>query len=316
MTTSTESRTASAPERQRRRHNPITWVQRGGLTTLLFLLPLLIVFGVFSWSPIVQAVIMSFQKTNLVTPPTFVGWDNFVAVFNDPLFWIAVRNTAYFAFLAILIGYPVPLIVAVLMSEVRRFRGLFSVLAYLPVVILPVVSVLLWKIFYDASPTGVFNTILGWFHIPPQPWIQDAATAMPSLVLQATWAGAGGTIIIYLAAMTSVAPELYDAAEVDGASLWGKLWHVTLPQLRGILFITFILQIIATAQVFLQPYLFTGGGPANSTTTILLLIYQYAFTNSLGGAYGQATALSLMLAVFLAVLSIVYFRLTARWSDN
>lgn len=316
MTTSTDVRTTPAPERQKRRHNPITWVQRGGLTTLLFLLPLLIIFGVFSWSPIVQAVIMSFQKTNLVTPPTFVGWDNFVAVFNDPLFWTAVRNTAYFAFLAILIGYPVPLIVAVLMSEVRRFKGLFSVLAYLPVVILPVVSVLLWKIFYDASPTGVFNTILGWFHIPPQPWIQDAATAMPSLVLQATWAGAGGTIIIYLAAMTSVAPELYDAAEVDGASLWAKIWHVTLPQLRGILFITFILQIIATAQVFLQPYLFTGGGPANSTTTILLLIYQYAFTNSLGGAYGQATALSLMLAVFLAVLSIVYFRLTARWSDN
>ncbi len=316
MTTSTDLRATPARERQKRRHNPITWVQRGGLTTLLFLLPLLIIFGVFSWSPIVQAVVMSFQKTNLVTPPTFVGWDNFVAVFNDPLFWIAIRNTAYFAFLAVLIGYPVPLIVAVLMSEVRRFKGLFSVLAYLPVVILPVVSVLLWKIFYDASPTGVFNTILGWFHIPPQPWIQDAATAMPSLVLQATWAGAGGTIIIYLAAMTSVAPELYDAAEVDGASLWGKIWHVTLPQLRGILFITFILQIIATAQVFLQPYLFTGGGPANSTTTILLLIYQYAFTNSLGGAYGQATALSLMLAIFLAVLSIVYFRLTARWSDN
>jgi len=316
MTTSTDVRATPAPERQKRRHNPITWVQRGGLTTLLFLLPLLIIFGVFSWSPIVQAVIMSFQKTNLVTPPIFVGWDNFVAVFNDPLFWTAVRNTAYFAFLAILIGYPVPLVVAVLMSEVRRFKGLFSVLAYLPVVILPVVSVLLWKIFYDAGPTGVFNTILGWFHIPPQPWIQDAATAMPSLVLQATWAGAGGTIIIYLAAMTSVAPELYDAAEVDGASLWAKIWHVTLPQLRGILFITFILQIIATAQVFLQPYLFTGGGPANSTTTILLLIYQYAFTNSLGGAYGEATALSLMLAVFLAVLSIVYFRLTARWSDQ
>jgi multiple sugar transport system permease protein len=139
---------------------------------------------------------------------------------------------------------------------------------------------------------------------------------MPSLVLQATWAGAGSTIIIYLAALIGVSPDLYDAAEVDGASIWGKIWHVTLPQLRGILFITLILQIIATAQVFLQPYLFTGGGPVNSTTTILLLIYQYAFTNSLGGAYGKATALSLMLAVFLAILSIVYFKVTARWSDK
>ncbi len=318
MSVQTTARTTSLEHaaRDRRRHNPITWVQRGGLTTLIFLLPLLLIFGVFSWTPIVEAVVMSFQKTNLVTAPVFVGWDNFVAVFEDPVFWIAVRNTGYFAGLALLFGYPIPLVAAVLMSEVRRMKGLYSVLAYLPVVIPPVVSVLLWKIFYDASPTGVFNTILGWFGIPPQPWIQDAATAMPSLVLEATWAGAGGTIIIYLAALTSVAPDLYDAAEVDGASIWGKIWHVTLPQLRGILFITLILQIIATAQVFLQPFLFTGGGPVDSTMTILLLIYQYAFTQSLGGAYGQATALSLMLAVFLAILSVVYFRLTARWSDN
>jgi multiple sugar transport system permease protein len=316
MTTSAPPRSAPPLRRPVRRHTPVTWVQRGGLTTLLFLLPLLVVFGVFSWSPIVQAVVMSFQKTNLVTPPVFVGWDNFVAVWSDPLFWTAIRNTAFFAFLALLFGYPIPLVAAVVMSEVRRMKGFYSVLAYLPVVIPPVVSVLLWKIFYDASPSGVFNAVLAWFHVPPQPWIQDAASAMPSLVLQATWAGAGSTIIIYLAALIGVSPDLYDAAEVDGASIWGKIWHVTLPQLRGILFITLILQIIATAQVFLQPYLFTGGGPVNSTTTILLLIYQYAFTNSLGGAYGKATALSLMLAVFLAILSIVYFKVTARWSDK
>jgi multiple sugar transport system permease protein len=291
-------------------------VRRGGLSTLVFLLPMLIIFGVFSWTPIVESVVMSFQHTNLVTTPEFVGWANFEAVLADPTFWVAVRNTAYFAVLALIFGYPLPLIAAVLLSETRRMRGVYSVLAYLPVIILPVVAVLLWKVFYDASPNGVFNTILGWFGIPPQPWIQDATTAMPSLVLQATWAGAGATVIIYLAALRSVPPELYDAAEVDGASIWQKVWHVTLPQLRGILFITLILQIIATAQVFLQPFLFTGGGPNNATTTILLLIYQYAFQNSLGGAYGKATALSLMLAVFLAVLSIVYFRITRRWSTE
>jgi multiple sugar transport system permease protein len=315
MTTATP-RLAQELSGRARRRTPITWVRRGGLTTLIFLLPLLIVFGVFSWSPIVQSIVMSFQKTNLVTPAVFVGWDNFAAVFRDPLFWVAARNTGYFAALALLFGYPIPLVAAVIMSEVRARKGIYSVLAYLPVVIPPVVSVLLWKVFYDASPSGVFNTVLGWIGIPPQPWIQDTLTAMPSLVLEATWAGAGSTIIIYLAALRGVSPELYDAAEVDGASIWRKIWHVTMPQLRGILFITLILQIIATAQVFLQPYLFTGGGPVNSTTTILLLIYQYAFTNSLGGAYGQATALSLMLAVFLAILSIVYFRITARWSDT
>jgi multiple sugar transport system permease protein len=308
--------TPRTSERIRVRRTPLTWLRGGGLSNLLFAVPLLVVFGVFSWWPIVQAVVMSFQKTNLVTPALFVGLDNFSRVLGDPLFLTAVRNTGYFALLALLFGYPIPLVVAVLLSEVRRWKGLFSALAYLPVVVPPVVAVLLWKFFYDASPTGVFNVVLGWVGIGPQPWIQSAASAMPSLVLEATWAAAGGTIIIYLAALTGVSPELYDAAEVDGASVWQKIWHVTLPQLRGVLLITLILQIIGTAQVFLEPFLFTEGGPANSTITILQLIYRYAFQNSLGGNYGAATALSIMLAVFLAVLSLVYFRVTKAWSTN
>jgi multiple sugar transport system permease protein len=291
-------------------------VRGGGLSTLVFLVPLLVIFGVFSWFPIVRAVVMSVQETNLVTAPTFVGLANFQHVLADPLLGTAVRNTAYFALLALLIGYPVPLVAAVLMREVRRGRGLYSALAYLPVVVPPVVAVLLWKFFYKGGPQGVFNTILGWVGLGPFPWLQDASWAMPSLVLAATWAGAGGTIIIYLAALTSVPPELYDASEVDGAGLWRKIWHVTLPQLRGVLLITLILQIIGTAQVFLEPYLFTGGGPNNATVTVLLLIYRYAFQNSLGGDYGAATALSLMLAAFLAVLSLVYFRLTRSWSTS
>jgi multiple sugar transport system permease protein len=204
----------------------------------------------------------------------------------------------------------------VLMSEVRRFRGVYATLAYLPVVIPPVVAVLLWKTFYDGSATGVFNTILGWVHLGPYPWLQSQSTALPSLVLESTWANAGGTVIIYLAALTGVNRELYEAASVDGAALWHKVWHITLPQLRGVLLVTMILQIIGTAQVFLEPYLFTSGGPANSTLTVLLLIYNYAFGNSLGGDYGSATALSLMLAAFLAVFSLVYLRATRSWSNE
>ena len=139
---------------------------------------------------------------------------------------------------------------------------------------------------------------------------------MPSLVLESTWANAGATVIIYLAALTGVNRELYEAASVDGANLWQKIWHVTLPQLRGVLLVTMILQIIGTAQVFLEPYLFTSGGPANSTLTVLLLIFDYAFGNSLGGDYGAATALSLMLAVFLALFSLVYLRATRSWSTE
>ncbi|MCE0540040.1 sugar ABC transporter permease [Kineosporia rhizophila] len=292
------------------------WVRGNGLAAVIFLLPMLIAFGVFSWYPIARALLMSLQQTNLVDPAEFVGLDNYAYVLQDPQLWTAVKNTGYFAALALVFGYPVPLVLAVLMSEVRRWRGVYTALAYLPVVVPPVVAVLLWKFFYDGGPDGVFNTLLGWVGLGPYAWLNSSSLAMPSLVLEATWAAAGGTVIIYLAALTAVPPELYDAAEVDGASLWQKVWHVTLPQLRGILLITLILQLIGTAQVFLEPYLFTGGGPADATLTVLLLIYNYAFGSSLSGDFGAATAASVMLAGVLALLSALYFRLTRSWSQS
>ncbi|MFD2796102.1 carbohydrate ABC transporter permease [Promicromonospora vindobonensis] len=314
-TTTAAAPPSSSGPRRRGRRAPREWLRDGGLSTLVIALPMILVFGVFSWFPIGRALVMSVQETNLVTAPVFVGLDNFAYVLQDPLLGKAVGNTLWFAVLALVFGYPLPLAAAVLMSEVRRMRGLFSALAYLPVVVPPVVAVLLWKFFYDASDTGVFNTIAGWVGLGPYPWLQDATSAMPSLVLEATWAAAGGTVIIYLAALVGVRTELYEAAEVDGAGVWRKIWHVTLPQLRGVLFITLILQIIGTSQVFLEPFLFTGGGPNNATLTILMLIYDYAFGSSLGGNYGAATALSLMLAGVLAVLSAVYFRVTRPWSS-
>jgi multiple sugar transport system permease protein len=299
-------------ERRRRRIR----VSRDGLSTLVFLLPLLLIFGAFSWYPILRSLVMSVQETNLISTPTFVGLDNFARVVADPLFGKAVSNTAFFALMALVIGYPIPLVLAVVMSETRRFKGLLSALAYLPVVVPPVVSVLLWQFFFNAGPTGVFNTILGVVGVGPVTWLQSSDTAMPSIVIEATWAGFGGTVIIYLAALLSVPRELYDAAEVDGASIRQKIWHVTLPQMRGILFITLILQLIATSQLFTEPFLFTGGGPANSTLTVLLLIYHYAFQNSLGGDYGMAAALSVMLAAFLAAFTAFYFWLTRSWSTT
>jgi multiple sugar transport system permease protein len=311
----TVTATAPRPTRRRSLADRIPRRLRNAVGPVVFLIPMLLVFGLFSWWPIVRSFIMSVQQTNLVTPAEFVGLDNFRAVLDDPLLGTAVQNTLWFAVLALVIGYPVPLALAVIMSDVRRARGLYAMLAYLPVVIPPAVAVLLWKFFYDAESRGVFNTILGWVGLGPVPWLEDPSWAMPALVMEATWAAAGGTVIIYLAALVSVPPELYDAAEADGAGIWAKVWHVTLPHLRGIMLITLILQIIGTAQVFLEPYLFTDGGPDNATLTVLLLVYRYAFQNTTGGDYGKATALSLMLAAALAVLSLIYFRATRRWSE-
>ncbi len=155
------------------------WVRGSGPTTVLFLLPMLIIFGLFSWWPIVRTAVMAFQETNLVEPAHWVGFANFHRVLTDPLLPTAIRNTAIFAGLAFVIGYPVPLVLAIVMSDLRRMRGLYAVLAYLPVVIPPAVAVLLWQIFYDASDNGVFNTVLGWFGLGPVPWLVSAHWCCP-----------------------------------------------------------------------------------------------------------------------------------------
>lgn len=289
------------------------WVRKGGLSTLLFTVPMLVVFGLFSWWPIVRGLVLAFQQTNLIDPAQWVGLDNFRHVLDDPLLWTAARNTAWFALLALVLGYPVPLALAVFVRELRRGRALFSVLAYLPVAVPPVVAILLWRVFYDASGDGLFNTVAGWFGLGPFQWLQSSQWAMPSIVLEATWANAGATMVIYLAALVGVRSDLYEAAEIDGAPIWRRIVHVTLPQMRMILLITMLLQIIGTFQVFTEPFLFTGGGPADATTTILMLLYNYAFVN---GDYGGAAALSVLLALFLGVLSWGYFRLTRGWSTT
>jgi multiple sugar transport system permease protein len=299
--------------RKRRRGTFKGWRSRGGISAIVFALPALFVFGYFSWGPIVNAVVMSLQKTNLVQAATWVGLNNFTYVLQDPVLPQAVVNTLWFTALALVFGFPLPLFLAVLMSELRKRGWIYSVLAYLPVVIPPVVAILLWKVFYNPSAEGLFNSILETVGIGPLPWLNSVSSAMPSIVLEATWATAGGTVIIYLAALTSVRAELYEAAELDGAGIWSRVWHITLPQIRGVVLIMLLLQIIGTMQVFTEPYIFTGGGPQHATVTVLLMIYNYAFVNS---DIGAATALSVLLALALGVFSLIYQFATRRWSTD
>lgn len=309
--THTQPSPVAAPVRRTRR-SPVRWVRRGGLMTFVFFLPLLLSFSYFSWWPILRSLVLSLQQTNFIVSE-WVGLSNFERVLADPLLGTATWNTTYFTILAIIFGFPVPILIAVLIAELRRTRGLASALAYLPVIIPPVVAVLLWKTFFDPRPAGLFNTIFGWFGLGPFPWLNDGAWVIPSIVLQATWAGFGTGVIIYLATLMTIRTELYEAAEIDGARILRRFWHVTLPQMRGILLIMLLLQMIGTFQVFTEPYIMTGGGPENRSLTILLLIYRYAFV---AGDYGRATALSLLLAVALSLLSAVYLWVTRRWSST
>lgn len=299
-------------QRPRPRRTPLAWVRAGGLTTLVLALPMIVVFSLFAWWPIVRSVVMSLQKTNFVTT-SWVGMQNFERVLADPVLGQAVANTLAFAAWSILLGFPIPLMLAVFVAELRRWRSVASVLAYLPVIIPPVVSVLLWKNFYSPSETGLFNIVLSWFGLGPLAWLNDVNLAIPAIIVEATWASFGTATVIYVATLMTIRTDLYEAAEVDGASILRRFWHVTLPQMRGVLLIMLLLQIIGIFQLFTEPYIMTGGGPENRTVTILMLIYRYAFVS---GDYGRATALSLMLAGALAILSAVYLWVTRRWSDS
>lgn len=317
MTTVEESvAPRQVPDPQPRARGPVQslrlWRARGGLSAVLLALPAVLVFAVFAWFPIARGAVMSFQKTNFVQAASWVGWSNFDYVLHDPLVATAVRNTLIFTVLALVVGAPVPLLFAIFVSEVRRSRWVFGVLAYLPVVIPPVAAIFLWRTFYDPSHSGAFNSVLRLVGIGPQPWLNSTSGVLPSILLEAIWATAGATVVVYIAAMTGIRSDLYEAAELDGAGIFRRLVSVTLPQLRGVILVLLLLQIIGTMQLFTEPFLFTDGGPNNASLSILLLIYHYAFIQS---DYGAATALSVLLALGLAVISVLYQLATRRWSD-
>ena len=281
---------------------------RRNLTGYLFLLPAVVIFALFVWYPLVLGFIMSFQNIDMINPAVWVGWTNYQKVFSDPLFGIAWRNTLTFTGYALLFGYFVPIAVALLINEMRHAKGLFRLAFYLPVMLPPIVTSFLWLWLYNAD-YGLINALLHVFHLPGGLWLVNQGTALPALVVVATWGNAGSTILIYLAALQGVPASLYEAAEIDGSNLWQRIWYVTLPTIRPIMLLMLVLQIIATMQVFTEPFTITGGGPANATMTVLMLIYNYTFQNA---EFGQASALGVILFLVLAVFALIYMRMTSR----
>lgn len=263
-------------------------------------------FALFSWYPLVRGVLLSFQQVNFVTDPEWVGWANFSNLFEDPLFWTAWRNTLLFTGLALIFGYALPLVIAVLLNEFRHLKGFFRVAVYLPVMLPPIVTVLLWQYFYDPG-NGLFNTVLRGLHLPESAWTQSPSTAMISLVLVSTWSNMGAATLIYLAGLQSIPGELYEAAELEGAGVWQRLRHVTIPHLRFAMIVLLLLQIVATMQVFIEPYQLTGTTNPD-TITVMVLIYRYAFT--VNHDFGLAAAMSVLLFVVLGLFTAAYLWLT------
>jgi multiple sugar transport system permease protein len=273
-----------------------------------FLIGAVACFAFFSWYPIAREILMSFQKTNLGVT-SWAGWQNYTRIFHDPTFWQAWRNTLEFTVLALIIGYAVPFFVAILLNELRHAKGYLRVLVYLPVMLPPASALLLFAYFYD--PTyGLFNHVLHLVHLPASQWVQSPGTGVPStamisVVIASTWMNMGGATLIYLAALQNIPGELYEAAELDGASLWRKIRHITIPQTKMILSLLLMLQVVATMQMFIEAFILTNGGAGvnNNTLSVVNLIYQYAFAMSGASNYNSASALGVVLMLVLAVFS-------------
>ena len=281
------------------------------LVALLYLVPSMLGFVVFVYYPIVKGVLASFQDLDLVRPPRWIGWDNFATVLGDPLFAKAWANTLLFTVAGVALGYVAPVVVSLIVNEVRRGRWFFQLAVYLPVMMPPIVTALLWRYIFDPTGIGVLNAFLGVFGLGPQPWLQSSSQALFSLVLISTWATFGFWVLVYLAALRGIPGELYDAAELDGAGVFNRVRYITLPYIRHIMLAGILLGIIGEMQIFTAPFVLTGGGPNNATVTVVLLVYQYAFKLN---DFGAASALAVLLMLFLGALSVLYAVLTRRFS--
>jgi multiple sugar transport system permease protein len=283
---------------------------RVNVTGYAFLFGAVACFALFSWYPMVRGIMMSFQRTRR-GETTWVGWDNYARVIDDPSFWTAWRNTLYFTVLALVLGYAVPFLVAILLNEFRHAKGYLRVLVYLPVMLPPASALFLFKYYaYDPSDAGLFNAVLRLMHLPTSQWMQSTTMTMPAMVIASTWMNMGAAVLVYLAALQSIPGELYEAAEMDGAGVWRRILHVTIPQTRLILSLMAMLQVVATMQLFIEPLILANGaGTQDSATSVAYLIYQHGFfQNDLNGA----AALGVIMLVVLAGFSAVYVRLTAR----
>jgi len=280
------------------------------LTGHAFIIGAAVCFGFFSWWPMVHEFIMSFQKQRLGVT-SWVGWANYIRIWNDPDFAQAWRNTLYFTVLALVIGYALPFFIAVLLNEFRHAQGYLRVLVYLPVMLPPVAALFLFKFAYYPNQSGIFNYVLHTLHLPTSQFVQSTTATMPSLVIASTWMNMGGTILIYLAALQDIPGELYEAAELDGGGIFRRIWHVTIPQTRLILSLMFLLQVIGTMQVFVEPLILAGGGGVDgSATSIVYLMYQHAF--NFNGDLGGGAALGVMLMLVLIVFASLYTWLTPK----
>ena len=283
------------------------------LTAWLIMLPGIVLFAFFLWEPLLESMRMSLYHTKNVELLEFVGFDNFISVFNKADFIQALINTFSYTFWSLLIGFILPIFIAFVIGETARSKGFFRTAAYLPNILPGLAVIILWTAFFSAEKSGVVNILLSKIGIAPKAYLSQAGYVIPIIVLVATWKGAGATALIYMASMAGINPELYEAAALDGAGIFKRVRHIMLPAIFKLGSTLLILQIISIFQIMYEPMVLTRGGPDNASLSLMLLMWRYAF----GGAvdFGKASAVAVIITVILLAFTALYSVVNRRKTD-
>ncbi len=280
---------------------------KGQLGAWGIMLPGIILFAFFIWVPLVEALSLSFFNTNGMRVQSFAGLGNYISTIHSPDFWPAVSNTFMYLVWSLLIGFLLPIVLALFINESVRCRGIYRTAVYLPNIVPSLATVFLWRFIFRADENGALNMLLSVFGIGAQDWLNNSARVIPLIVVTMTWKGAGSTALLYLAGMQGIDPELYEAAVIDGANVKQRIFHVTLPQIFNLGRTLLILQVIAVFQILYEPLVMTAGGPNNASVSLMQLVYRYAFDYY---DYGRANAVGVMIGIALLVLTAVYNKLS------
>jgi multiple sugar transport system permease protein len=283
-------------------------LRREALECYLFILPAVLGIVFFSLGPTVAAALLSFTDYALLSPPTWIGLANYQALLHDPYFWQSLKVTAVYVSVGLPLYTVSSLLVALLMNQQVRGIGLLRTIFYLPSVISGVAVALLWRWLFNPQ-FGLLNQLLGYVGIKGPDWLGDPATALPSLIGMGLWS-IGGSMLVYLAGLQGIPTDLYEAAEIDGATWWGKFWRITLPLLSPVLFFNIVLGVIGAFQWFTEPAVITNGGPENATLSYTLYLYRNAFSYL---QMGYASALAWILFGIVLVLTLLVFRSSPLW---
>ncbi|MGZ0711881.1 carbohydrate ABC transporter permease (plasmid) [Coraliomargarita sp. W4R53] len=293
---STADRPVKTP--RRRKHSGMVRAQRRAGYVLMA--PALLNISIFLGLPLVLAFVLSFTDYGFFADPEFIGFANYIELFQDADFQISVVNTIIYTIMVVPVAMALALVIALALNQAIRGRSIYRVMFYVPVVTATVSIATVWLWILNPS-YGLANEILGLFGLPPSRWLTSPDTALPSLAMIGIWQGLGTKMVLYLAALQGVDPALVEAARLDGANKWQTFWHVTWPALGPAHFFVFVTSIIASFQVFDLVYVTTQGGPANATRVLVYDIYQNAFSKlDLGYASAESVFLFILIAIFIA----------------